>query len=220
VTTVVVEASEAWPVVAAGLGSALIVSWITLIVARKQRAADAKRLREQLAHDRTMREQELREASERLEQQLAQDRDMRDLQHLRQTLTPIVARVLDWDAFTSLHQRLKAESTRPIDDETWTTFIVPLVAEVADVSEHLRRDARTLVILAGPTAPVAVQLKEVASDGDALVYVTRQRAEGGRTTPEIQAALDGTWIKYGYDHARFVEAANETVRWGESGPTS
>ena len=44
--------AEAWPVVAAGLGSALIVSWITLIVVKKQRGADSDRLDQQLVHDR------------------------------------------------------------------------------------------------------------------------------------------------------------------------
>jgi hypothetical protein len=116
VTTVVVEASETWPVVAAGLGG-LVVALATLGAARKQCDADSARLVQQLAHDRTMRQQELQAASERLDRQLAQaservdrqlarDRDMRDLQHLREALAPIAANVLDWDSFISLHKGL------------------------------------------------------------------------------------------------------------------
>ncbi len=250
---IIVEPSEAWPVVAAGLGSAVIVGWITSRVAKKQRKADSdrfdkqlvhdrdmraeqlseasKRLDRQLAHDRKMQEQQMRAASFRLQwqlgedrqlrrEQLAHDREMRDLQHMRETLTPIAARAQDWDAFTTLHQRLKADGVQPIDDETWKSKIVPLASELASVNERLRRDARTLVILAGPTAQVAVHLKEIASEGDAMVHVTRQRVEAGGTTPELQAAVDGIWTKYAYVHARFMEAANEAVRWGEApGPS-
>jgi hypothetical protein len=224
---IIVEPSEAWPVVAAGLGSAVIVSLFNLRVARKQRQADSDRLDQQLAHDRKMREKQQEIDAARFEQQLAHDREMRrqqdahdremrDLQNLRETLTPIVARALDWDAFNKLHLRLKVDGTQPIDDATWGSDIVPLVSEVADLSESLRRGSRTLVILAGPEAPVALKLKEVANDGDALVHLARLRAQEGRTTPDIQASLDGLLNQYGYDHARFIEAANEAVRWGEA----
>jgi hypothetical protein len=211
VPTVIVEASEGWPVVAAGLGSALIVGLITLWVARKQRRADYQRLGEQLAHDQTMREQELLEASGRLDRQLSHDRDMRDLQHLRETLAPIVSRALDWDAFISLHKGLVTSGDQPADE--WKEVIVPLATKVSSVTEQLRRDSRVLIIVAGLEAPVALWLKEVANDGDILVHLTRQRAEEGRTTPEIQQALGALLQKYGHDHSRFVEAANEAVRW-------
>jgi hypothetical protein len=201
-----VEASEAWPVVAAGLGSALIVSLITLWVARKQRGADSGRHGEQL-----------QAASERLDRQLAYDRDMRDLQHLRETLTPIVARALDWDAFTSLHKGLATVGDRPVDE--WKDVIAPLASEVAAVNERLRRDSRTLLIILGMNAQVALRLREVANDGDALVHLTRQRAEGAITPPEAQQALQALFTKYGHDHSRFIEAANEAVRWGEAEPS-
>lgn len=248
-STTIVEASEAWPVVAAGLGSAVIVGWITSRVAKKQRKADGERFDKQLVHDRDMRAVELKAASKRLDRQLAHDREMqeqqktadsqrldrqlaqdrelrnrqlahdremRDLQHLRKTLTPIVARTLDWDAFNKLHLRLKADGQQPIDPEVWASEIVPLIKDVASVSESLRRGSRTLVILAGPTAPVALTLKEVANDGDKIFHLARRRAKEGRTTPEIQASLDGLLVRYGLDHARFVQAANEAVRWGEA----
>jgi hypothetical protein len=244
---IIVEPSEAWPVVAAGLGSAVIVSLFNLVVARKQRHADSGRLDKQLAHDRKMREQQqeidaarfeqqlahdretrqqqsdaeskrldrqLAQDRELREQELAHDREMRDLALMRETLAPIIARTLDWDAFNKLHLRLKVDGTQPIDDATWASEIVPLVSEVADVSESLRRGSRTLVILAGPEAPIALKLKEVANDGDTLVHLATRRAKEGRTTPEIQASLDGLLPQYGFDHARFVEAANEAVRWG------
>ncbi len=238
-TTVIVEASEAWPVVAAGLGSALIVGLITIWVARKQRGADSKRLDEQLAYDRTMREQELRGASERLDRQLAQDRDireqqrqaeserldrqlahdrdMRDLQHLRETLAPIVARLVDWDAFISLHKGL---ATAGQADQPQRHAIATLAGRVGETSEQLRRDARTLVILAGPRAPIAAQLKDVANDGDELVHLAREWAEAGTMTRGMAEALPPLLIKYGNDHKRFIEAANEAVRWGEAKPAA
>ncbi len=229
-SNVIVEASEAWPVVVGSLGAAGIVAAITLWVAHLQRGSDKAGLTRQLDHDREMRREELVAASERLdrqlvqdrelrEQELAHDREMRDLQLMRETLAPIIARTLDWDAFNKLHLRLKVDGTQPIDDATWASEIVPLVSEVADVSESLRLGSRTLVILAGPEAPIALKLKEVANDGDTLVHLARRRAKEGRTTPEIQASLDGLLTQYGYDHARFVEAANEAVRWGEAEPT-
>jgi hypothetical protein len=218
--TVVVEAAEAWPAVGAGLGAAVIVASGGLWAARKQRRSDSEGLDRQLEHDREMRKRELEAASARLDRQLAHDRDMRDLQHLRETLAPIVAHAIDWNAFTTLHQRLKADGAQPIDDGTWTSEIVPLTSEVADVSEGMRRGSRTLVILAGPEAPIALKLKEVANDGDTLVHLARLRAQGGRTSPEIQASLDGLLIQYGNDHARFVEAANKAVRWGNDAGAS
>jgi hypothetical protein len=227
VTKVFVEASEAWPVVAGSLGAAGIVAAITLWVAHLQRGSDKASLTKQLDHDREMRREELVAASERLDRQLAQDRElreqelahdrqMRDLQLMRETLAPIIALTLDWNAFTALHQRLKADDEQPIGTETWASDIVPLVNKVGDVSESLRRGSRTLVILAGPEASVALKLKEVANGGDTLVHLASLRAHEGRTTPAIQASLDGTWLKYADDHARFIEAANEAVRWGEA----
>ncbi|MFI4977976.1 MAG: hypothetical protein ACHQC8_04770 [Solirubrobacterales bacterium] len=88
------------------------------------------------------------------------------------------------------------------------------------MSEQLRRDSRTLVIIAGPTAPVALWLKEVANDGDELIHLTRQWTEQGTLTPEMQQTLDALLAKYGHDHSRFVEAANAAVRWGEAGPAA
>jgi hypothetical protein len=202
VDTVIVEASEAWPVVAASLGSAGIVAGITLLVARKQRESDKRVAREQREAD-----------SAGLDKQLAHDRDMRDLQHLRQTLGPIVAQALDWDAFISLHKGLATSGDRPVDE--WKEIIAPLATKVADVSEQLRRGARTLVILAGIRAPVALRLREVANDGEALVHLAKRHAEAGVTTPGIQQELDALLEKYGDSHSRFIEAANEAVRWQE-----
>jgi len=232
VTTVIVEASEAWPVVAAGLSSALIVGLITVWVARKQRGADSKRLDEQLEHDRKMREKqqkidaarfeqqlahdrELRQrqndaGSERLDRQLAHDRGMRDLQHMRETLAPVIARALDWGAFISLH---KALSTAEEATEQARQVIEDLVKEVGDGSEQLRRGSRTLVVLAGPEAEVALRLKEVANDGDALVRLAWTWVETGWLHPEFENQLQALIAKFGHDHSRFIEAANEAVRW-------
>ncbi len=80
-TTVVVEASEAWPVVAAGLGSAVIVAGVSLRIARKQRAAAVTGLDKQLDHDRKMREKQQEIDAARFEQQLAHDREMRQQQN-------------------------------------------------------------------------------------------------------------------------------------------
>jgi hypothetical protein len=235
VQPIIVEASEAWPVVVAGLGSAFIVALITLWVARTQRKADKEgldrqlkeasyRLDRQLAWDRKLREREMSADAERLDKQLAQDRelreqqvkadrDARDLQFLRETLAPIVARALDWDKFTSLHKGLSTVGDEPADPESaWVTVIIPLVSQVAAVAEQLRRDARALVIVDGLYSRVAATLKAVADDGDTLIGLAKERAEAGWTTPAIQAALGDLFTKYGNDHSRFIEAANEAVR--------
>ncbi len=68
------------------------------------------------------------------------------------------------------------------------------------------------MILLGPQAEVSKWLAELADDGSALIHIARERAEAGRTTPEIRAALDGLWVKFGFDQARFVEHANNAVR--------
>lgn len=217
--TIVVEAAEAWPAVGAGLSAAVIVASGGLWAARKQRKSDSDGLDKQLEHDRDMRKLELEAASTRLDRQLAHDREMRDLQLMRETLAPIIAQTLDWDAFNKLHLRLKMDGAQPIDGGAWASEIVPLINEVADVSESLRRGSRTLVIIAGPEAPIALKLKEVANDGDTLVHLAKLRAQEGSTTQEIQDSLDGLLIHYGYNHARFIEAANEAVKWGMSEPS-
>jgi hypothetical protein len=61
-------------------------------------------------------------------------------------------------------------------------------------------------------ALTAATLKVVADDGDTLIRLSRERGEAGWTTPEIEAGLAELLGKYGHDHARFVEAANEAVR--------
>lgn len=231
-TGTVVEASEAWPVVVAGLGSAVIVALVTLGVAHKQRRSDSDRLDRQLAHDRTMREKqqaidtvtferqlahdrEMRHRqndaeSKRLDRRLAHDREMRDLQHLRETLAPIVARLVNWDAFMSLHIKV---STTTDPDEQEQKAISELARQVVSTSEQLRRDARTLVILAGPNAQIALRLKEVANDGDHLIHIARQGKEQGTLTSELRQSLDALLRKYGDDHERFIEVANEAARW-------
>jgi hypothetical protein len=57
-------------------------------------------------------------------------------------------------------------------------------------------------------------LGELAGDGDALIHLARQRVEAKQTTPEIRLALDGLWMKYGFDQSRFLEHANKAVRLG------
>jgi len=221
---IIVEASEAWPVVAAGLGSAVIVSLFNLVVARKQRHADSGRLDKQLAHDRKMREKQQEIDAARFEQQLAHDREMRqqqdahdremrDLQLMRETLAPIIARTLSWGAFISLHKALS--TTRGVTEHS-QRIIEDLAKEVGDESEQLRHGSRTLVVLAGPKTEVALRLKEVANDGDALVRLARTWVETGWLHPEFENQLRALFAKYGQDHARFIEAANEAVRWGEA----
>ena len=81
-------------------------------------------------------------------------------------------------------------------------------------TERLRRDGRVLVLLLGPEAEVPKWLHELANDGDALIQVVRERVEAKRTTPEIEATIDGIWMKFGFDQARFIEHANKAVRLG------
>jgi hypothetical protein len=207
---VIVEASEAWPVVAAGLGSAAIVALATLLVAGKQRQADSDRLDRQFDHDREMRQRQNDAESERLDCQLAHDREMRDLQHMRETLAPIIARTLDWRTFVSLYTEL---STAEQVTEQARQVIAGLADEVGKESEQIRHGSRTLVVLAGPEAEVAVRLKEVANDGDALVRLARTWVETGWLQPDLSNQLEALFTKYGKDHSRFIESANETVRW-------
>jgi len=75
------------------------------------------------------------------------------------------------------------------------------------------------VIIAGVHAPVAATLKEVADDGDTLVHLARLRVDTDSTTPAMERVRTELLEKYGHDHARFVEAANEAVRWGEAEPS-
>jgi hypothetical protein len=200
---IIVEAAETWPAVIAGLvsglGAAGIIAFVTLRVAGKQRENDRKLAQQQRDAD-----------VDRTERQLAHDREMRDLQHMRKTLAPIIARTLDWGAFLSLH---KALSTAEQVTAPARQVIAGLADEVGRESEQLRHGSRTLVVLAGPHAEIAVRLKEVANDGDALVRLARTWVETGWLHPDLANQLDGLFTRYGQDQSRFIEAANEAVRW-------
>jgi hypothetical protein len=202
---IIVEAAETWPAVIAGLisglGAAVIVAFVTLKVARKQRTNDATLAQHQRDAD-----------AERTEKQLAHDRDMRDLQYLRETLAPIAEHAIGWEAFTSLHFALDQAESREFEE--WREAIRRPVDQVGETAERLRRDRRVLVILLGPEAEVSKWLGELASDGDALIHIARERVEATRTTPAIRVAVDGLWTKYGFDQARFIEHANKAVRLG------
>lgn len=88
------------------------------------------------------------------------------------------------------------------------------MSQVSDTTEQLSRDGRVLVILRGAAAELSKWVRELASDGQALIHIARKRREASQMTPEIRAALDGLWAKYGFDQARLVEHANKTVRLG------
>ncbi|HTU79185.1 MAG TPA: hypothetical protein VMF09_10545 [Solirubrobacteraceae bacterium] len=202
---IIVEAAETWPVVIAGLisglGAAVIVAVVTLKAARKQRENDVRLAQQQRDAD-----------AERTEKQLAHDRDMRDLQYLRETLAPIAEHAIGWEAFTSLHFLLDQAENREFDE--WKEAIQQPLDQVGKTAERLRRDRRVLVVLLGPEAEVSMWLGELAGDGDALIHLARQRVEAKQTTPEIRLALDGLWMKYGFDQSRFLEHANKVVRLG------
>jgi hypothetical protein len=202
---IIVEAAETWPVVIAGLisglGAAVIVAVVTLKAARKQRENDVRLAQQQRDAD-----------AERTEKQLAHDRDMRDLQYLRETLAPIAEHAIGWEAFTSLHFLLDQAENREFDE--WKEAIQQPLDQVGKTAERLRRDRRVLVVLLGPEAEVSMWLGELAGDGDALIHLARQRVEAKQTTPEIRLALDGLWMKYGFDQSRFLEHANKAVRLG------
>jgi hypothetical protein len=202
---IIVEAAETWPVVIAGLisglGAAMIVAIVTLKAARKQRENDV-----------TLAQQQRDADAERTEKQLAHDRDMRDLQYLRETLAPIAEHAIGWEAFTSLHFLLDQAENREFDE--WKEAIQQPVDQVGKTAERLRRDRRVLIVLLGPEAEVPKWLGELAGDGDALIHIARKRVEAKQTTPEIRLALDGLWVKYGFDQSRFLEHANKAVRLG------
>jgi hypothetical protein len=185
------------------LGAAVLVAFVTLKVARKQRVNDTTLAQQQRGAD-----------AERTEKQLAHDRDMRDLQYLRETLAPIAEHAIDWEAFTSLHFELVQAESRQFED--WREAIRRPVDQVGATAERLRRDRRVLIILLGPDAEVSKWLGELANDGDALVHIARERVEANRTTPEARTTLGDLWTKYGFDQARFIEHANKTVRLDSS----
>jgi len=203
--TVLVEATETWPAVIAGLisglGAAGIVSYVTLRAAKKQRANDVALAKLQREAD-----------ADRTDKQLAHDRDMRNLQFLRETLAPIVSRALDWDAFISLHRGVATTGDKPFDE--WKDAIAPLAQKVSETNEALRRDARTLIILLGVNAQVAIRLNQVGDDGDALIKLTRKRAEASEITAELGNELTALLAKYGDSHSRFIEAANNAAGIG------
>jgi hypothetical protein len=178
-------------------------------VRKKQDDAAAERLDAQLAQDREMRDKQDGEASNRLAAELAHDRKMRDLQYLRETLAPIVGDALDWDAFTSLHKGLAATGSKPYDE--WKDVISPLVDRVKELDERLRRLARSLLVLLGGNAAVALRLRDIGNHGDTLVKLVRKRVEAGQITPSIKTELDDLLLEYGQSHAAFIEAANEAV---------
>ncbi len=105
---IIVEATETWPLVVAGLisglGAAAIVAFVTLKVARKQRDKDT-----------TLAQQQRDADAERAEKQLAHDRDMRDLQYLRETMAPVAEHAVGWDAFTSLYFELDHAEDRTFE---------------------------------------------------------------------------------------------------------
>jgi nitrous oxide reductase len=183
------------------LGAAVIVAVVTLKAARKQRENDV-----------TLAQQQRDADAERTEKQLAHDRDMRDLQYLRETLAPIAEHAIGWEAFTSLHFLLDQAENREFDE--WKEAIQQPVDQVGKTAERLRRDRRVLIVLLGPEAEVSMWLGELAGDGDALIHLAGQRMEAKQTTPEIRLALDGLWMKYGFDQSRFLEHANKAVRVG------
>jgi hypothetical protein len=204
--TVLVEATETWPAVIAGLisglGAAGIVSFVTLRAARKQRENDTTLASLQRAAD-----------EGRTEKQLAHDRDMRNLQFLRETLAPIAERAIDWSAFTALHFEL--DRSEGVNFEQRMPIVQQLANQVSDTIDQLSRDGRVLVIALGAESALANSVRELASDGQAVIHLARKRTEAKQMTPEIRAAINDLWAKFGFDQARFVERANEAVRLGE-----
>lgn len=198
---IIVEAAETWPAVIAGLisglGAAVIIAFVTLKVTRKQRENDTTLAQQQRGAD-----------AERTQKQLGRDRDMRDLQYLRGTLpsrsrnTPSAGKPSH--RCTSSLIRPRIVSSRSGERPSGGRWIR---------SERRRKGSdetrRVLVILLGPEAEVSQWLGELADDGSALIHIARERVEAKRTRPEIRAAIDDIWTKYGFDQARFIEHANK-----------
>lgn len=178
---------------AAGLGGAGIVAYVSFRMAQAQRVADRSHLDIQLRHD----------------------REMRDLQHLRETLRPIVARALDWDAFTEFHLKLAqlaAQYPGQVPEETWNDVVAALAKTVGTVSEAVRRDSRALMIVMGSEASVVQHLRGVADNGGAMVKLARRWKESRPALLEQEMARIG--VEYGHSHARLMEAAKEVGGWG------
>jgi hypothetical protein len=201
----VLASTDWWPPVLSGLGGALIVGLIGVGIARDERDAADKRHAEQLTA-----------AGDRLDRQLAQDREMRDLQHLRETLTPIVARALNWDAWVSFSKALHdlASNYDRLSTETWEQVVGPLAAQVGEISEHVRRDGRSLIVILGPTSPVVTHLRAIGDGGSALVSLAARWKEAGERPPTFENDFTTIVASYERAHARLLEAANDAVGWG------
>jgi hypothetical protein len=142
---------------------------------------------------------------------------MRDGRYLRETLTPIIGRALDWDAFTAFHKDLKQLAGRDaLPPDMWKEDIAPLANRVGEVSERVRRDARALIVILGPDSPVVGYLRAIADGGNALVSLAARWKEAVQRPETFEADLDAIWTTYGFAHARLLEAAQQAVGWGDA----
>ncbi len=178
---IIVEASEAWPAVVAGLGSALIVALITLYVARKQRKADREglekqlkaastRLDRQLAWDRKLRDREMKADAERLDKQLAQDRELREQQTEADSARLEKQLEHDRDArdLQLLRETLAPIMARALDWDKFTSLHKGL-STVGDVSAN--PESAWVKVILPLVSEVAVVAEQLRRDARTLVIV-------------------------------------------------
>lgn len=143
-----------WYAVAGAIGGALLVSAANQLIAKRQRAAESKRLERQLEHDRVARAAEAAAADTRLARQLAHDRELRDLHHLRLLVGPIVSRVVNASdprsRFTPELQRLNEMSP-----ERRELAVTRFRADLAEEQEKCLRDAAMVTSVLGPESSLA-----------------------------------------------------------------
>jgi hypothetical protein len=178
--------SSAWVAVAAGLGAALIVAGATLLVARKQRTADA----------------------EHLERQLANDRHLRDLEHLRAALQEIIVRALDVEPLGDLLQAVDDAKSEPGAERI---KVRERRLDVMKMSAEIGKDILALSVIVPSTGTLILALKDVRDAHQESYRAVKDWLAGSLTDPEVDEALSAADEHQDRAIARFLREAYSEV---------
>jgi hypothetical protein len=202
-TTVVVQniqkGPSPWWAVGAGLGAALLLVTASFVVAYYQRRADSNHLRSQLE-----------EAGNRLDRQLEHDRQLRDLEHVRATLQPILARAFMVEPMN--RARVEVQAARRDSDRRREQLVVYTV-DLMQRATEITTDRLTLGVVLGPLAPLVKRLGDVAETfREANVSVTAW-SEGSLADEAVEPQLAEILNRRGDAVAALLISAYETVGW-------
>jgi hypothetical protein len=212
-----------WYAVGAGLGAAVLLALVSLVVARKQRSADfvrlerelvgaAGRLDEQLRHDRELRANELESAAARLERQLSHDRQLRDLEHVRGALRPILQTLYGDEAVAGLLSGL--EAAYEIEDVNRRHALVkPKCANLSTTLNKLLANRLELGGILGPRDPLCVELTSICAAARELGSAVEQWLAGLKGDDQMRSLSDSLGKRYGEQIGAFTSAAYDRVGW-------